>query len=177
MDTPFCNRVLETNGVELALRDIGDGPPVILSHGFPELAYSWRHQIPALATHGYRAIAPDQRGYGRSSLPAAVEAYDILSLTGDLLAILDDIGEERGFFVGHDWGAMVVWQLALLAPERVAGVVTMSVPFVPRPSMAPIAMPRQLFADKFFYIVYFQTPGVAAEELGRDPPRALRRLL
>jgi pimeloyl-ACP methyl ester carboxylesterase len=169
--------VLETNGVELALRDIGDGPPVILSHGFPELAYSWRHQIPALATHGYRAIAPDQRGYGRSSLPAAVEAYDILSLTGDLLAILDDIGEERGFFVGHDWGAMVVWQLALLAPERVAGVVTMSVPFVPRASMAPIAMLRQLFADKFFYIVYFQTPGVADEELGRDPARTMRRLL
>ncbi|HEX2849114.1 MAG TPA: alpha/beta hydrolase [Acidimicrobiales bacterium] len=163
--------------VELHVVEEGAGYPVILAHGFPELSYSWRHQLPALAAAGYRAVAPDQRGYGRSTRPDAIDDYDILHLTGDLLAVLDDLGEEKAVFVGHDWGSMVVWQLALLAPERVAGVVGMSVPFLPRGPMPPVQLMRQAFADSFFYIVYFQEPGVADADLGRDPRTTMRRML
>jgi pimeloyl-ACP methyl ester carboxylesterase len=171
------NRTVTTNGVDLHVVDAGEGPPVILAHGFPELAYSWRHQIPALAGAGYRVLAPDQRGYGRSSRPEAVEDYDILHLTDDLLGLLDDIGEERAVFVGHDWGAIVVWNMAVLHPERVAGVVGMSVPFIPRPPVAPTVAMRAVLGDAFFYMLYFQEPGVADAELGGDPARTMRRML
>jgi pimeloyl-ACP methyl ester carboxylesterase len=170
-------RTVATNGVELHLAEAGEGFPVILAHGFPELAWSWRHQLPALAEAGYRAVAPDQRGYGRSSRPASITDYDLEHLTGDLLGVLDDLGEERAVFVGHDWGAILVWQLALLAPERVAGVVGMSVPFVPRASAPPTQLWRKAFGDSFFYILYFQEPGVADADLGRDPAATMRRLL
>jgi pimeloyl-ACP methyl ester carboxylesterase len=170
-------RTVETNGVTLRVTEAGEGPPVVLAHGFPELAYSWRHQIPALAAAGYHVIAPDQRGYGGSTRPDAVEDYDIAHLTGDLLGLLDDVGEDRAVFVGHDWGSLVVWQLALLAPERVAGVVGMSVPFVPRAAMPPVQLMRMVFADTFFYIVYFQEPGVADAELAADPAATMTRLL
>ena len=113
-DPNLPTRTVTTNGVELDVVDLGSGPPVVLAHGFPELSYSWRHQIPALAEAGYRVLAPDQRGYGRSTRPDAIEDYDIDHLTDDLLGLLDDIGEERAVFVGHDWGSMVVWQMALL---------------------------------------------------------------
>jgi pimeloyl-ACP methyl ester carboxylesterase len=170
-------RTVATNGVELHVLEAGEGFPVVLCHGFPELAYSWRHQLPALAAAGHHAIAPDQRGYGRSTRPADVDDYDIAHLTGDLLGLLDALGEERAVFVGHDWGAMIVWQLALLAPERVAGVVGMSVPFLPRPPMPPVALMRQALGDTFFYVTYFQEPGVADADLGRDPATTMRRML
>jgi pimeloyl-ACP methyl ester carboxylesterase len=170
-------RTVATNGVELNVVDAGSGPPVVLAHGFPELSYSWRYQVPALAAAGYRVLAPDQRGYGKSTRPEAIEDYDILHLTGDLLGLLDDIGEDRAVFVGHDWGSMVVWQLALLAPERVAGVVGMSVPFLPRGDVPPIQAMRMVFGDTFFYILYFQEPGVADADLGRDPAETMRRML
>ena len=176
-DPNLPTRTVTTNGVDLDVVDLGSGPPVVLAHGFPELSYSWRHQVPALAAGGYRVLAPDQRGYGRSTRPDAIEDYDIEHLTNDLLGLLDDIGEERAVFVGHDWGSMVVWQLALLAPERVAGVVGMSVPFLPRSPMAPIQVMRQVFGDAFFYILYFQEPGVADADLGRDPATTMRRML
>ena len=175
--TQPSTRTLHVNGVELSLTEAGEGPLVILAHGFPELGYSWRHQIPALAAAGYRVIAPDQRGYGRSSRPDAIEDYDIAHLTGDLLGIVDDAGEERAVFVGHDWGSLVVWQLALLAPERVAGVVGMSVPFIPRAPVPPTQLFKQIFADGFFYILYFQEPGVAEAEFESNPARTMRRLL
>jgi pimeloyl-ACP methyl ester carboxylesterase len=170
-------RMVSTNGVDLRVVDAGEGPAVVLAHGFPELAYSWRHQIPALVDAGYRVLAPDQRGYGGSARPAPIEDYDIVSLTGDLVGLLDDVGEDRAVFVGHDWGSMVVWQSALLHPERVAGVVGMSVPYLPRGPIPPVQLMRQAFADTFFYIVYFQEPGVADNELARDPARTMRRLL
>ncbi|MDY7099816.1 MAG: alpha/beta hydrolase [Actinomycetota bacterium] len=173
----ITERTVSTNGVDLRVLDAGEGPPVILAHGFPELAYSWRHQIPRLAAAGYRVLAPDQRGYGGSTRPEAIADYDIEHLTGDLLGILDDIGEEKAIFVGHDWGSMVVWQLSLLAPERVAGVVGMSVPFLPRSPLPPTQLMRQVMGDNFFYILYFQEPGVADENLGRDPATTMRRLL
>ncbi|HKY16039.1 MAG TPA: alpha/beta hydrolase [Microthrixaceae bacterium] len=177
MNESVTSRVVSTNGVELNVLEAGEGPLVVLSHGFPELAWSWRHQIPALAEAGYHVVAPDQRGYGRSSRPEELEAYDIKALTGDLIGLLDELGEEKAVFVGHDWGSMVVWQLSLLAPERVAGVVGMSVPFIPRAPMPPVQLMRQIFADGWFYIVYFQEPGVADTELGRDPRETMSRLL
>ena len=170
-------RTVSTNGVDLHVLEEGEGPPVILAHGFPELAYSWRHQLPALAAAGYRAVAPDQRGYGRSSRPEAIDEYDIVHLTDDLIGVLDDLGEERAVFVGHDWGSMVVWQLSLLHPDRVAGVVGMSVPFVRRPLAPPIGLLRNAMGDNFFYILYFQEPGVADAELGGDAARTMRRML
>jgi len=168
---------IPTNGIDLHVVEAGEGFPVVLAHGFPELAYSWRHQIPALAEAGYHAIVPDQRGYGRSDRPDAIEDYDIHHLTDDLLGVLDHLGEERAVFVGHDWGSLVVWQMALLHPERVAGVVGMSVPFIPRAPMPPIELMRMAFGDRFFYILYFQEPGVADAELARDPGETMRRML
>jgi pimeloyl-ACP methyl ester carboxylesterase len=173
----MTTETISANGVDLHVVVAGDGPLVVLAHGFPELAYSWRHQLPALAAAGYRAAAPDQRGYGRSSRPEAVEDYDIVHLTGDLLGLLDALGEDKAVFVGHDWGSMVVWQLALRAPERVAGVVGMSVPFLPRGPRPPVEVMRHVLADNFFYIVYFQEPGLADADLGADPATTMRRVL
>lgn len=176
-DLDSHRRTVAVNGVELSVIDAGSGPVVILAHGFPELAYSWRHQIPALVDAGYRVLAPDQRGYGRSSQPSDIADYDIVHLTDDLLGLLDETGEEQAVFVGHDWGSMVVWGQSQLNPDRVRGVVGMSVPFVPRPAAPPIQIMRSLFGDNFFYMVYFQEPGVADAEFAADTPTMLRRML
>jgi pimeloyl-ACP methyl ester carboxylesterase len=176
-DIQIRERTIVTNGVELHVVEAGEGPLVVLAHGFPELSYSWRHQVPALARAGYRVIAPDQRGYGRSSRPEAIDAYDIVHLTDDLLGVLDEAGEERAVFVGHDWGSMVVWQTALLHPQRVIGVVGMSVPFLPRAPMPPLDIMRAVLGDSFFYILYFQEPGVADADLARDPRQTMTRML
>jgi pimeloyl-ACP methyl ester carboxylesterase len=171
-------RLVETNGVRLRVVEAGErgAPLVILAHGFPELAYSWRRQIPALAEAGYHVLAPDQRGYGGSSRPTAIEDYDIEALTGDLIGLLDDVGAERAVFVGHDWGAAVAWNTPLLHPDRVAGVVGFSVPPVPRPRVPPTRAFKRIFGDNFFYMLYFQEPGVADAELGRGPAATMRRL-
>jgi pimeloyl-ACP methyl ester carboxylesterase len=162
------------NGIELSFVDEGDDgqPIVVLCHGFPELAYSWRHQIPALTSAGWRVLAPDMRGYGESSAPEAVEAYDMVSLCGDMTGLLDAVGASDAVFVGHDWGANVVWQLAVQAPERVRAVAGLSVPFVPRAPAAPIPIMRRHLGEDF-YIVWFQQPGVADEALARDVRRTL----
>ena len=172
-------RIVATNGVDLFVREAGpaDGPVVILSHGFPELSYSWRHQIPALAAAGYHVIAPDQRGYGRSSKPEGVEEYDIVHLTDDLLGLVDDVGADSASFVGHDWGAIVVWQMSVLHPERVDGVVGISVPFQRRGPSLPMARMRERFAGMFFYMLYFQEPGAADAELNADARTTMRRML
>ncbi len=170
-------RDVRRDGVRLAVEVAGEGPVVVLAHGFPELAFSWRHQVPALVEAGYTVATLDQRGYGRSERPAAIEAYDVVQLGADLLAVLDELGVAQGSIVGHDWGAVVAWQLALLAPDRVRAVVGMSVPFLPRPSVPPLARLAERFRDRFFYILYFQEPGVADAELGADPARTMRMLL
>lgn len=178
MLTP-AERFVTTNGVRLRVVEAGErgDPLVVLAHGFPELAYSWRHQIPALVDAGYHVLAPDQRGYGGSSAPEPVEAYDITALTGDLMGLLDDIGAEKAAFIGHDWGALVVWNAALLHPDRVAAVAGLSVPPVPRSLTAPTQAFRALIGeDSFFYILYFQEPGVADAELDGDPARTMRRM-
>ena len=172
-------RFIDVNGVRLRVYDAGppDGPLVILAHGFPELAFSWRHQVPALAAAGYRVLAPDQRGYGGSSQPAAVESYDIAALTGDLVGLMDSVGAERAALVGHDWGATVTWGTPLLHPDRVAAIAGLSVPPVPRPQTPPTEAFRRIFGDNFFYILYFQQPGVADAEMAADPRRAMLCML
>lgn len=175
----ITERLVDTNGVRLRVFEAGDrgAPAVLLAHGFPELAYSWRRQIPALAEAGYRVIVPDQRGYGGSSCPPEIESYDITALTGDLVGLLDDIGIDRAVWIGHDWGAAVTWAAALLHPQRVAGVAGLSVPPVPRPRVPPTQAFRATFGDNFFYMLYFQQPGIAEAELDADPHRSMRTML
>ena len=172
-------RFVDVNGVRLRLLEAGpaDGPVVVLTHGFPELAHSWRHQIPALADAGYHVLAPDQRGYGGSSAPAEVEAYDITALTDDVVGLLDDVGAEQAAIVGHDFGAVVSWNMPLLHPDRVAAVAGLAFSPVPRPLTPPTEAFRRIFGDNFFYILYFQEPGVADAELGADPERTMRMML
>jgi pimeloyl-ACP methyl ester carboxylesterase len=163
---------LATNGIELHVLDEGEGQLVILCHGFPELAFSWRHQVPALTQAGFRVVAPDLRGFGRSSTPASAGSYDVISLCGDLCGLLDALGEDSAIFVGHDWGASLVWQLATLNPARVRAVAALSVPFVPRAPEPPLSILRRYLGDDF-YIVWFQQPGVADAALARDVRRTL----
>jgi pimeloyl-ACP methyl ester carboxylesterase len=172
-------RLVDSNGVRLRVVEAGDhgAPVVVLAHGFPELAYSWRHQIPVLAEAGYHVLAPDQRGYGGSSRPDAVDAYNIHELTADIVGLLDDVGAERAVWVGHDWGAAVVWNAPLLHPDRVAAVAALSVPVTPRSHRAPTPSWRKIFGENFFYILYFQEPGVADAELNGDPARTIRRMI
>ena len=169
-------RSVAVNGIELNVLVEGDGPLVVLCHGFPELAFSWRRQVPTLVEAGYRVAVPDMRGYGRSSVPTAVEDYDIVSLCEDMCGLLDALGERSATFVGHDWGAIVVWALAILHPERVAAVAGLSVPFLPRAPAPPIELMRRALGEDF-YIVQFQQPGLADVALARDVRRTLLMLL
>jgi len=166
------------NGVELVVHEAGDpaAPTVVLSHGFPELAHSWRHQMEPLARAGYHVIAPDQRGYGHSSAPRDVSAYGIEQLTGDLFALLDHYGKERAIFVGHDWGSIIVWQAALMHPERVSAVVGVSVPYVEWPG-PPTQLMKMVYGDRFFYILYFQQVGPPEAELDADPRHTMASVL
>jgi pimeloyl-ACP methyl ester carboxylesterase len=147
----------------LSVHDAGSGPVVVLCHGFPELAYSWRHQFDALVAAGFRVIAPDQRGYGGSDRPEPIRAYDIHHLTGDLAGLLDALGIERAVFAGHDWGGFVVWAMPFLQPERVAGVIGVNTPYTPRTPIPPLQLFRALVGGRSerMYIAWFQEPGVA----------------
>ncbi len=160
--------------IQLAVHELGDGgdrPPVLLCHGFPELAYSWRHQLPAIADAGFRAIAPDQRGYNRSSAPDAIEAYGLGQLCGDLADLLDVLDVEQAVFVGHDWGGFVAWAMPVLFPERCAGVIGICTPYTPFPGTAFL---RSMFgADEDMYMLWFQEPGV----LDRDPRKVFDKLM
>ncbi|GAB2832953.1 epoxide hydrolase EphA [Actinocorallia aurea] len=161
------SRRVETNGIALHVVEHGEGPLVVLCHGFPELGYSWRHQVLALAEAGYRTLTPDLRGYGRSDRPEGVENYDIVTLCADLVGLLDEAGARDAVFVGHDWGASIVWQLALLHPGRVRAVAGLSVPPSPRAPVAPIPILRRRHGDSF-YMCWFQEPGVADAALAQD---------
>ena len=172
----FTTRVVSANGIRLAVRDEGAGPAVVLCHGFPELAYSWRHQVPALVGAGFRVLVPDQRGYGDSERPAKVADYDIHHLTGDLVGLLDALGIEHAIFVGHDWGGLVTWMMPLLHPARTAGVVGVNTPYFPRAPMPPVEMIRAALGENN-YIVHFQQPGVADAALARDVRRVFTQLV
>jgi len=170
-------RFIETNGIRMRIAEIGEGPLVVLAHGWPESWFSWRHQMTALAEAGYRVAVPDMRGYGETDKPEDVDAYDILRLARDMVGIVDALGESVAHLVGHDWGSMVAANTALLHPERFASVTLMSVPFNARPSDRPTEILRSLFADNFFYILYHNEPGGVAEaEYDADPASFLRRL-
>jgi len=158
---------VDTNGIRMAVYEQGEGPAVILLHGFPELAFSWRHQLPALAGAGYRAIAPDQRGYGATSVPADIEDYRIGRLSDDILGLLDALQLESAIFVGHDWGAMLLWHMAVFSPERIEKLIILNIPHYPRPPADPIAIWRWRFGDDF-YIVNFQDSDEADRTFAED---------
>jgi len=169
---------VETNGIRMAVYEQGpkDGVPIVMCHGFPELGYSWRHQLPAVAGAGFRALAPDQRGYGNTGGPKgpdAVPLYDIAHLTDDLADMLDALGIDKAVFAGHDWGGMVTWQMALRHPGRVAGVIGVNTPFIPRGPIDPIAGMRMVFGEDM-YIVYFQKFGIAEKIFDADVARSMR---
>ena len=167
---------VKANGINLHIAEQGEGPLVLLCHGFPESWYSWRHQFAALAAAGYRAVAPDMRGYGRSDRPEPIDQYTLLHLVGDMVALLDVLGAEQAVIAGHDWGAPVAWHAALLRPDRFRGVIGLSVPFLPRRPVPPTSvMPRG--DDAVFYQLYFQEPGVAEAELERDVRQSIVKLL
>lgn len=170
------HRLVETNRIRMHVAEQGTGPLVLMCHGFPESWYSWRHQIRALADAGFRAVAPDMRGYGQTDAPAEIERYTLLDLVGDMVGLLDALGAESAVIAGHDWGAPVAWHSALLRPDRFRAVIALSVPFRPRGSTRPTSVMPQT-DDAMFYQLYFQTPGVAEAELGRDARSTIRRLL
>ncbi len=158
---------IKSNGINMAVHEQGDGPAVVLLHGFPELAFSWRHQLPALADAGYRAIAPDQRGYGLTDAPPGVEDYGVEELIADIHGLLDALELETATFVGHDWGALVLWMMATLAPERIDRLIALNIPHSPRPPIDPIEIFRQRMGDDF-YIVNFQDSVEADEAFAAD---------
>jgi len=171
-----AHRTVETNGIRMHVAEQGQGPLVLLCHGFPESWYSWRHQLQALADAGYHAVAPDMRGYGRTDQPAEVDQYTLLHLIGDMVGLVEALGGGAAVIAGHDWGAPVAWHAALLRPDVFRAVIGLSVPFRPRGSVRPsTAMPQT--DDAVFYQLYFQTPGVAEAELSRDVRGSIRRLL
>lgn len=167
---------IDTNGISLRVALAGQGPLVILIHGFPESWYSWRHQIPALADAGYRVAAPDVRGYGGSDKPLAIEAYSIKNMCADIGGLIAALGAERAIVVGHDWGATIAYGTALFHPERVRAVAGLSVPHLGRGSMPSVQLFRKIYKDRFFYQLYFQEPGVAEAELEADVPTSLRKI-
>lgn len=174
MVRPTLQRIA-TNGIHLRVAVAGEGPLIILVHGFPELWYSWRHQIAPLVEAGFRVAVPDVRGYGGSDKPFPIEAYDMASLMGDMLGLIDALGARQASLVGHDWGAPIVWTTAALHPDRIAAVAALSVPYGPRPPVSPLTLYREVFKDRFFYQLYFQEPGLAEAEWEADVRGGLRR--
>ncbi len=174
-------RELDVNGIRMRVVEQGEGPLVLLAHGWPESWYSWRHQLPALAAAGYHAVAPDMRGYGGSDAPPAVEDYDIFHLCGDLVGLIEALGEAQAVLVAHDWGAVVARDCVRLEPDRFSAVVNMSVPFGGPGPTSPIENMKRRYGDNFYYILYFQEldadgNGVADAEFDADPRGILSRL-
>jgi pimeloyl-ACP methyl ester carboxylesterase len=169
-------QIIETNGIRLRVALAGDGPMVVLVHGFPESWYSWRHQIRSLANAGYRVAVPDVRGYGGSDKLLAIEAYTIKSISADIGGLITALGAEQAVVIGHDWGAPIAYGTALFHPERVRAVAGLSVPHLGRGLMPSVELFRRIYKDRFFYQLYFQEPGVAEAELEADVRRSLRKI-
>ncbi|MFN3018398.1 alpha/beta fold hydrolase [Vibrio coralliilyticus] len=172
-------KMLSCNGITLEVFDAGQSPgrmPIVLCHGWPELAFSWRYQIPALVKAGYHVIVPNQRGYGGSSCPDAVSSYDITHLTGDLAALLDHYGYEDAIFVGHDWGAMVVWGMALLHPHRVRALINLSLPYQVRTDLPWIDAMEQGMGAEHYMVHFCRQPGVADAVLDQHRSQFLRNV-
>lgn len=176
--TEFEHGQVEANGISIHTVSMGAGPLVVFCHGFPESWYSWRHQLPAVAGAGFRAVALDMRGYGGTSAPAPVDAYSLSHLVGDVVGVVNALGAERAVVIGHDWGAPVAWYSALMRPDVFRAVVSLSVPYSP-----PFSLPEGLTltdlmrpddAGLEYYRLFFQKPGVAEADLEADVDRTVR---
>jgi len=174
MPFEFRFRTVAVNGIEMNVAEYGHGPLVLLCHGWPELWYSWRHQLVALAAAGFRAVAPDMRGFGRTTAPDDVAAYTIFHTVGDMVALVAALGEKRAVIAGHDWGAPVAWHAALMRPDLFPAVVAMSVPHRRRGAMAPLETLRKAGKADYYWL-YFQERA-AEDEFARDPAFTLRCL-
>lgn len=168
---------ITANGINMHYVEAGSGPLVVMCHGFPESWYSWRHQINALADAGYRVVAPDQRGYGGTDAPEAIDDYTILHLVGDIVGLVQGLGKETAVIVGHDWGSPVAWTSAQLRPDIFRAVASLSVPVSARGPFPPMKAAAQAFGDRFFYQLYFQKEGMAEHELQNDIPTTMRKML
>ena len=170
---------VETNGIRMAVYEAGEAtalPPIVFCHGFPELAFSWRHQLHDLPAMGLHVLAPDQRGYGLTDRPASVEAYDMAQLTADLIGLLDARGIGKAVFCGHDWGGIIVWDIARRYPDRVAGVIGLNTPHRGRGETDLVSAYRQRFGPDH-YVVHFQTPDLADRQFAQDVGRTMRFFL
>lgn len=178
---PIRHRFLDVNGIRMHAAEAGDpaAPLVILCHGFPECWYSWRHQLTALADAGFYAVAPDQRGYGETSAPPEIESYSLPCLTGDIVALLHELGKTEAHLVGHDWGSPVAWTTALLRPDLFQTLTLLSVPYIATGfgGVKPTVGLRARFGERQFYQLYFQEPGKAEAELGADVRLTMRKFL
>jgi pimeloyl-ACP methyl ester carboxylesterase len=172
----ITHRAIDTNGIRMHIAEQGEGPLVVMCHGFPESWYSWRHQLPALAAAGFHAVAPDMRGYGQTERPDAIDQYTLFHLVGDIVGLIEALGEKEAVVIGHDWGAPVAWSAAQWRPDRFRGVVGLSVPFRPRGSARPTTVMPQT-DDAIFYQLYFQESGVAEAEFEHDPRVSLHTML
>ncbi len=168
-------RMIETATLRMNIAEAGEGPLVLLCHGFPETSHAWRHQITALAGAGLHAVAPDMRGYGRTESPDETGAYTVFDLVADMVALVDALGEEKAVIVGNDWGATVAWQAALMRPDRFRGIVAMSVPLMGQPPVPPTKI-FPATADHLLYVLYFQEPGLAEAEFERNVDVTLRKI-
>lgn len=167
---------ITANGIVQHVTECGSGPAVLLCHGFPEIGYSWRHQLRALANAGYRAIAPDMRGYGRTEAPPDVGCYTILHMVGDMVGLLDTLDIPKATIIGHDWGAPVAWTAAQLRPDVFNGVVGVCVPYAPRGPLSSLEAMRRAGHDRF-YQLYFQEIGVAERDFESDADQTIRRMM
>ncbi len=177
----FEHGTISANGIDIHFVEQGEGPLVLFLHGFPESWYSWRHQLPAVAAAGYRAVALDMRGYGQTSKPQSISSYSISHLVGDVVATVTALGHERAVVVGHDWGGPVAWYSALMRPDVIRAVAVLSVPFNP-PTSLPAGVTlndvmRANAGDRDYYRLYFQEPGVAEADLESDVRRSMLGLL
>jgi epoxide hydrolase A/B len=175
MTSEIRHRTIPANGIEIHVAEAGDGPLVLMCHGWPELWYSWRHQLAALAGAGFRAVAPDMRGFGQTTAPDDAAAYTILHNVGDMVALVAALGETRALIVGHDWGAPVAWHAALMRPDIFPAVVAMSVPHRRRGPLPPLDTLRKAGKSDYYYL-YFQEQA-AEDEFARDARYTLSRVL
>jgi pimeloyl-ACP methyl ester carboxylesterase len=170
------SRNISANGIEIFLREQGNGPLVLLCHGWPELSYSWRHQIPAIAEAGFHVVAPDMRGFGRTTAPSDIAAYSIFDTVGDMVALVSALGEKQAVIVGHDWGAPVAWHAAMFRPDVFTAVAGLSVPPPSRGRGRPLDSLRESGITNFYW-QYFQATGTAEAEFERDVALTMRTLL
>jgi pimeloyl-ACP methyl ester carboxylesterase len=167
---------VENGPVRLNVAVAGHGPLILCVHGWPELAYSWRHQLEHFAARGYRVAALDVRGYGGSSKPPDIAAYTLRNLASDVAAVIDRLGERSAIVLGHDWGAPISWMTALLHPDRISAVALLSIPYIPLGAVSFVDMMKVVYRDRFFYQLYFQREGLADAELDADVRASLRKV-